>query len=155
MRNLLTFVILCLTSSPQTYAQKSRRPASHPGIASVSYCDLIRHPQRFNHKVVRVKGSLFGGMEVSALEDFGCDNDRSVWVEFVHSYKDCTPNEVYASFRNTFHPPSDSEAFGPHRAEIVAIGKFEVAKRFKTQKGFGHLGGYPYRLTVKCLEQVQ
>lgn len=92
------------------------------------------------------------------------DKDRSIWVEFDNSYKSRTPKDVYLAFDQIFHPPgesAESAGMGAHWAEVVAVGKFEVARRFKkTTKafgdgGFGHLGKYPYQLTVKYLEQAK
>ncbi len=147
---------------PLAQAQKSRRsPSATAKIPTVAFCELVQHPSRYNHKVVRVKGNLFGGMEVSALEDFNCDDDRSIWVEFDDSYKSCTPNDVYSSFRNIFHPPGNSEMISSHRVEIIAIGEFEVAGKFKKtpyafgNNGFGHMNQYAYQLPIKCLEKAK
>ena len=159
MKNLVVLIVLIFSLQPSAHAQKSRRSSSSAKkIPTVSYCELIRHPSRYNHKMVRVKANLFGGMEVSAFEDFQCNEDRSVWVEFDDAYKSCTTQETYKAFRSIFH---GSESFGSHKAEIVAVGRFEAAKKFKNtpyafgNSGFGHLNQYPYQFTVRCLEQME
>ena len=79
-------------------------------------------------------------------------------MEFDDAYKSCTSEETYKEFRRIFH---GSETISSHKAEVVAVGRFEAAKKFKNTPyafgngGFGHLNQYRYQFTVKCLEQAK
>jgi hypothetical protein len=156
----ILFMLVVSSAYVQAHAQNPKRP-SHKReiIPNVSYCQLIQYPTRYRNKIVTVSANLFGGFEVSALEDFQCDEERSIWVEFSDSYKACTPNEVDVAFDHIFSGGTMSS----NRATIVATGKFQVAPKYRSMKnspyafigGFGHLNRYPFQFTVKCLKSVK
>src|SRR5437868_12713456 len=118
MKLRLSFMIDCVIClcALQGDAQNAKRPPHKRGvIPNVSYCQLIQHPARYRNKIVTVTANLVGGFEVSALEDFQCDEERSVWVEFSDSYKTCTPNEVDVAFDHIF----SGGTMSTNRATIV------------------------------------
>jgi hypothetical protein len=133
----ILFMIGCVISlcTLQAHAQNPRRLHKRGVIPNVSYCQLIQNPTRYRNKIVTVTANLFGGFEVSALEGFQCDEDRSIWVEFSDSYKTCTPNEVNVAFAPKYRSMKNSP--------YAFIG------------GFGHLNRYPFQFTVKCLKSVK
>ena len=155
MKNLIILATFILVISPFVYAQKIEHSSSPTKtIPTVSYCELIRNPDRYDRKTIRVKATLLVSFEVSTLEDSQCDIGRSIWVEFDGSHNSCTPKRVRKSFDNIFN---SSEVGRSTRGEIIAIGRFEMARKIGTRptpSGFGHLDQYPYQLTIKCLEQV-
>jgi len=144
----------------QAQAQNTKRTASNrTKLPALSYCQLVQHPDRYRNKLVQVTAKLFTGFEVSALEDFQCDEERSIWVEFGDSYKTCTANEVDAEFDHIFSGGRVSS----NRGTIVATGTFRVAKNHSSLKnspypfngGFGHLNRYPFQFTIQCLKSVK
>ena len=132
----------------------------------VSYCELIRYPARYSNQVIRIRANYFVGMEAAALEDFQCDEDRSIWIDYDKSYESCTKKEVEASLDKELGPSEIKTGnsygmAGARHARVTFVGRFEVARKFIWKNrdrvfnnGFGHANQYPYRLVVQCLEQV-
>ena len=151
-------------------ATNSREAKSQPSgaakIPAVSYCDLVSRPTRYNRKVVRITATYFVGMEAAALEDFRCDEDRSIWVDYDKSYVSCTKKEVKGGLDKELGPSeikteNSYGIVGARRARVTFVGRFEVARKFIWKNrdrvfnnGFGHANQYPYRLVVRCLKQV-
>jgi hypothetical protein len=116
--------------------------------------------------MIRIAATYFVGMEAAALEDFHCDEDRSIWVDYDESYESCTKKEVEDNLDKILGPyeiktENSIGIMAARYARVRFVGKFEVARKFNWKKrdyafigGFGHLNAYPYRLVVKCLEQA-
>src|SRR5712691_6371889 len=70
------------TEGPPSFASSVRT------APSVSFCELIRDPERYDKKIVRTQ-ALFGrNMENGYLYDPACTSqDASVWVEFDPAYE--------------------------------------------------------------------
>jgi hypothetical protein len=148
-------------------AQRVKNPPSAAAkIPTVSYCDLIRHPARYNKKVLRITATYFVGVEAAALEDFRCDEDRSIWIDYDDSYKSCTKKEVEDNLDKILGPfevkTENSVGLRAARyARVTFVGRFEAARKFNWRNrdrvfnnGFGHANQYPYRLVAQCLEQA-
>jgi hypothetical protein len=137
-------------------------------IPTVTYCDLLRKPSFYDKKVVRVRVLYVTGFEVSAFEDPKCDENRSTWVEFGRDYRTCTTKSVDANLESIINPPRKDipgvlEIPGATRAELVVVGEFNGPKPGirigpegrRVLTGHGHLGSYPYRFVVKCVEEAK
>jgi len=124
-------------------------------VPTVSYCELVRNPARYNQKLIRVHGvyQLAGG-EYSNLYDPSCLNNPTArerlraqtetWVKF---------DDALESQTN----PGTLKVFGQLRdfygsADVIVVGKF-----FGSEKhgGYGHLNSGRFRLDVIRIEHVQ
>ena len=100
-------------------------------VPKVSYCELIKHPEKFDDKVVEVTATFENGFEKSYLYDTdGCKkglSQRETWVGFDTSFVMDGDSE---------EAKTNSKISGFGVWEITAIGRF---KRAKGPQRFGHL----------------
>jgi hypothetical protein len=137
-------------------------PSASAIPATVAYCDLLRHPDSYDRKVIRVKGIYSSHFEMSALRDPNCSKDFLwTWVDFDDQYAARTKQEVLQSFQAAVDSkrPERVEA-DLDKAKVVLIGLFEVASHSEIRNkiltnGYGHMGMYKFRLTVNCIEEVK
>jgi hypothetical protein len=137
-------------------------------IPTVDYCELLRNPEKYDKKTIRVTALLVRGFEVSAFENPVCDTERSTWVEFDPASRQRTKKEIQKEFDRVYNPPRKRrkgviEIPGPERAELTVAGQFNgpkpgipigpEGKRVLT--GYGHLNGFKYQFIIKCIEQVK
>ena len=173
--NILIFlltVLICDGTFASGQSIKSKRSTHSTAktsiIQTVSYCDLLSNPRRYNKKIIRIKTIYLAGSEAATLDDPQCYQVRTLWVDFAPSYETCTPKKMQGEFHKILGPSSETLTdggilMGRHRtAKVTFLGKFEVAHGFDWKKkdlafnrGFGHLNSYPYRLIVTCLKHVE
>ncbi len=106
-------------------------------LPTVSFCDLVREPAKYEGKTVRVKGIYRTSFEVSELTGPECLGPRRrAWLSIAANQ--CPDSKNIGG-----------EEFYGKLADIVAIGTFHSAGG-----RFGHLGGYPFEFNVACVESV-
>jgi hypothetical protein len=135
-------------------------PSSNP--ITVAYCDLLRHPDSYDRKLIRVKAIYSSHFEMRALRDPSCSQDFLwTWVDFDDQNATCTKEEVLRSFEAAVDSKSPARIEEDlDKAEVVLIGLFEVAHHSEIRNtiltnGYGHVGMYKFRLTVTCIEEVK
>ena len=162
---LVLALLLMVLPPPQT---RPSAPSQPPEIPTIDYCELLRNPDSYDKKIIRLRALYVRGFEVAAFEHPQCDEARSVWVEFDQSEPSCTDKKIRKAMQAIFNPPRKRkrgvmEIPGPERAELLAVGRFEgprpgipvgtEGRRVFT--GHGHMNEYKYRFVVKCVEQVK
>jgi hypothetical protein len=158
---MLSMPLICM-------AQGNSSQKAEEEIPTVSYCDLLRDPDKYDKKTVRLKVLYTRGFEISALEDPECNSQKSTWVEFDPASRQCTKASIQKEFDKVFYPPQKKkkgviERPGPERGELMMVGQFSgpkpgipigpEGKRVLT--GYGHLNGFDYKFIIKCIEQVR
>jgi hypothetical protein len=129
---------------------------------SVAYCDLLRKPDFYDRKLIRVKAIYSAHFEMSALRDPTCSRDFLwTWVDFDEKHPTCTKPEVSESFEAAVasNNPETTEE-DTNKAEVVFVGLFEVAHHLEIRNkiptnAYGHMGMYRFQLTVSCIEGVK
>ena len=115
---------------------------------TVSFCELVRDPERYDKKVIRVKAVLFRGMENTYLTDPACaGKDLYLWVEFDESYlyqDEETKRRLDKILCSTQPCPTGT-------AEVIAIGRFSGP----TGGPYGHLDDYRFKFSIFHIEQVR
>jgi hypothetical protein len=119
----------------------SRAVAQNRQYATVSYCDLMRKPEEYSGKVVRVSAIYRYGFEWSELYCLECIGEARTWVDLDESFASSTKAKV-------------RKKIGPHGAmgrtvRVIMIGRFNVGG------GYGHMGAYRFRLLVDHLENAE
>jgi len=74
-------------------------------IATVSYCDLLRNPAKYDKATVCLTALYTRGFEISALDDPKCDSQKSTWVELDPASKQCTKANIQKEYDRVFYPP--------------------------------------------------
>lgn len=108
---------------------------------TVSYCELMRSPEQYQGKVIRVSAIYQYGFEWSELYCPECVNEAKTWVDLDESFVSSTK----ANLR---------KKIGPHGVTgrtvwVTMVGRFDVGG------GYGHMGAYRFRLMVDRLENAQ
>ena len=115
--------------------------ARHNGeYATVAYCDLVRNPERYNQKLVRVSGVYRYGYEWSELYCLECTTDARTWVDFNEAFSSSTK----ASIRKKL----GGNGFKGRTVMVTMVGRFDAGG------GYGHMGAYRFRLLVERVEKA-
>jgi len=109
-------------------------------VPKVTYCELMKHPERFDYRVVQVSAVFERGFEKSYLyDDEGCNKGlrrADTWVSHDQSFVIDGDSEE-AKINN------EISGFGVW--SINAIGRF---RRGKGPQQFGHLGCCRYEFAL-------
>jgi hypothetical protein len=118
----------------------SIRSANDRDAATVTYCDLIRNPERYKGKLVRVSAIYRYGYEWSELYCLECMNEGRTWVEFDETFVSSTK----ASIRKKI----GENGFKGRTVRVVMVGRFDSGG------AYGHMGAYRFGLLVDRLEKA-
>jgi hypothetical protein len=119
----------------------SRAAAQNREYATVSYCYLMRKPEQYSGKVVRVSAIYRYGFEWSELYCLECVSEARTWVDL---------DEIFVSSTKA----SMRKKIGPHGFEGRTVRVIMVG-RFAEGGGYGHMGAYRFRLLVDHMENAE
>jgi len=117
---------MCITAFSYVILLASESPAP-----KIDVCELMRHPEEYNGKLVKVRATWIYGFEWSYLHCLGCEG--RVWFDTSELDEDKDEKTLR-------HMPKD--------AGIVNL---DVDGVFHAGGGFGHLNGYKYKLTAHAV----
>ena len=92
----------------------------------MKFCELIRDPQKYNEKLVKVRATWVYGFEWSYVHCLDCEG--RIWLD-------------------TSELDEQSEKTLKHTPKGTGIVNIDVEGAFQTGGPFGHLNGYKYQLT--------
>jgi len=137
-----TRLILCLlilavgAPSPSTDVARS---SDRKDVPTVAYCDLLRNPDAYNGKQVRITADYRLGFEWSELYCLECwGMEGRTWADF-DEVGSCTRNAVRRltkAYEGTF--------------KLTVVGEFQ-----SSGGRYGHMGAYRYQFVVKCVEEAK
>jgi hypothetical protein len=149
----------CQCSCSQQGGSSGAQASDVERIPTVEYKELLRDPGSFDKKVIRVNGFIITSFELIALYDPDKSYERAsmTWVDFDGKYRTSTRKELVEALDSMLFP---ADPFDGGKAKVVAVGLFEVAADFNDdpnnfKPGFGHMGMYKYKLTIKCVERAE
>ena len=139
---LLFSITDCLgqVSRPVNSDDKKRNNSSDTqAISSLSYCELIKSPGRYEGKLIRIKASWQFGFENTFLHDKACPERPQAWLEFVDDKQACPKSK------------ENRDAPGKHDkgADVTVVGRLYGPGRY------GHLGAYEFKFVVTCMEEIK
>jgi hypothetical protein len=143
-------------------------------------CELVKEPERFNGKVVSLRGRVLIGFENFRLDTGHCDGNKlgDVWLEYGRGPKwqpttwccgNMVPRDPLPVVQNQdfkmFHEHLTAQSRRHYLYEITATltGRFDAVDtvicpdgthRCPKQNGFGHLGMSPFRLVIESISDV-
>jgi len=106
-----------------------------PSPTSVTLCDLIREPERYNGAHVIVRATWKHWFEISQLYCLDCNDKGRVWLEF--------SDDLARASRRALKS-------GPNEGVV----NLTVDGVFRSGGGFGHLAGYQYKFTAAKVSNV-
>lgn len=161
VKHILTMVLLlacglllCCRATRAQAGKAAGVPAAEQEIPTVRFCDLVRHPKRYDQKIVRVAASLVQlNLRVvhgddPFLFDPSCRGGKArLYLAFAREYQQ--PEELSQALA-PHEPPG--EAMWNSRTDAVVIGRFESGGMRK----FGDRGWSPSALfTAMRVERVK
>jgi hypothetical protein len=131
MRIFLTAILLALIAVATCACAAQGAKGDDKSIPKVTYCELIKHPEKYDDKVIEVTAIYGNGFEKSYLYDKDLCN------------KGIDQPQTWAAYDKSFIREGDSEEAKTNSAisgfgvwEVTAIGRFKRAKEGR----YGHLG---------------
>jgi hypothetical protein len=104
--------------------------------ATVSFCDLVRNPEKFNGREVTIRATYHYGFEWEQLYCLDCLDKGKAWLEISDDIDDASQKAL----RRT-----------PKGAGIVNL---TVSGIFMSGSTYGHLNGYRYKFVAKKISNV-
>ena len=148
-------------------AVTAQEKSSFENVPTVSYCELVREPAKYDKQILRVRGNYHVRFEVSNFSGVDCESsENTAWVEFDQSAEEATDPKVLKKLRPLSKTKQKNRSirsyFSAAETEILVIARFDGIKQtVKSQNGtttrtfgFGHLSAYNYRLTVLAIEDA-
>ena len=86
---------------------------------NVLFCDLIKHADKYENKLVRLRASFASNFESAVLYDSDC-NDRGNQVEFI---LDCPSTGSCKEMQETLDRSLKGDPFSGMRVDLVMIGR--------------------------------
>ena len=120
---ILFHSIILLFLIPFAYSQET-----------VTFCDLVRNPEKYSGKEVTIRATYRFGFEWSYLYCLGCADQGRAWLEFPSDYDDLDKTSQRALKRL----PKDA-----------GIADITVRGVFVGPGSYGHLGGYRYKFIIR------
>jgi hypothetical protein len=144
MKYLATFIafIFAFSSAPQQNEKLKPNKNSEMDAITVAYCDLVRRPELYDQKVIRVKAIYRYGYEWSELYCGDCLKGHQTWVGFDESFETRTDADVARKLGDN--------GFKGRTVSVVMIGTFH-----SSGGGYGHMGAYRFQLLVSSVEQAK
>lgn len=136
----LAFFIMPSVLQKNDTSKPSRCDAGE--VTTVNYCDLIRSPELYDQKLVRVQAVYRYGYEWAELYCPDCLTEGRTWVDFDESFETCTKPEVAKNI-------SDN-GFKGRTVNVVIVGKF-----YGLGGGYGHMNAYQFKFLVSCVEKAR
>lgn len=103
----------------------------------VTFCDLLRNPEKYNGKEITVRATLAIGFEWQSLYCLECYQNGKTWLDL--------PIDL-----------DDEQTSRKALKKIPAAGivNLTVTGRFLGNGTYGHLNGYRYQLTAEKVQDV-
>lgn len=133
--NLLIIAILCFSLNACAPTSQSDEKPLH-----VDYCDLVKNPEQYDERVVRVRARhLIIALEYSYITDDNCSSELTqTWVVIPHD-----------TWREGVKQTSESlpHGYDTFECEVTLVGTFH-------NSNFGAGSGYPFYIDFICLERA-
>jgi len=138
---VLFLLAFALFSPWQQGGRVKETPPTEAKTPAVSYCELVRNPEKYDRKQVRTQATYRYGFEWSELYCLDCLKEGNVWVEFESSFKACTKSSIA---RNV-----GDNGFVGRTVNLIVVGTFYSGGNY------GHMGEYRFKFVVNCLERAE
>jgi hypothetical protein len=104
--------------------------------AGVSFCDLVRNPEKFNGKEVTIRATHRYGFEWEELYCLECLDKGKAWLEVSDDIDDASQKALRRA---------------PKGADIVNL---TVSGTFVSGSTYGHSNGYRYKFVARKISDV-
>ncbi len=152
--NLLIGLMLFISSSGLAGLKHEIEPTRSATIISglreiptVSFCELVSHPDAYERKTVRVRATFISNFESNLLFDPKCSGKKNmVWFML-----DCETDATCDVLRQTLTSNLQGDPFSGEQGDFLFIGQLKFPK---PGQRFGVQGGFRLGFSVSQIEQV-
>jgi hypothetical protein len=139
-------------------------------------CEVSKDPSRFDNKFVRLRATLAGNFEISAIRDPGHENCGSLWFTYPGSGPEAsvsisslTPNQARPAVQlqrdeafRQFQKMVGAKMYPRRRGNIcMDCSRYEVTATMTglveyagPGKGFGHMNGFPVQFVLQSVQET-
>ncbi|MBA2731972.1 MAG: hypothetical protein H0U54_03660 [Acidobacteria bacterium] len=150
-----TLMLCAMALAASGEAQRKHKPGIKPSskTLTVAFCDLIRHPELYNKKVVRTEAISAIGIESQVLYDPQCSTEETrTWVIHDPAWEKADKKLQAAYFALLFDKNNNRIPRGRSgRARVVLKGRLEASNK----DGYGHLNQYRFQFAIMGIEKVE
>lgn len=104
---------------------------------NVTFCDLVRSPEKYSGRQVTVRATLAIGFEWSHLYCLECSDRGKIWLELPTNLDDDATSRRAVK-----------------RIPAAGIVNLTVTGRFERGGTYGHNNGYRYQITAEKVQDV-
>lgn len=141
---LLATLLACSSSAGNEIRAAADQDESAPGeIRAVAFCEMLKRPQLYFDRTLRLTATYRVGVEASHLRDEGCQLSHRVEVAVKFVMTDERQRDVIRRDVDKIM----SGAYGDGRAGVTVVGILRNAP----DRGFG---GYRYRFDIMRFEEI-
>jgi hypothetical protein len=132
-----------------------QKPEFHrpkPETSTINFCDLLRNPDCYDGKEVKIHAKYLSTFEVSAFVDSSCtDMDSRAWVEFDRiSISASAKPEILQKIKQQVYCCMWGGDNYLRETKMLVKGIFHKPNK----EGYGHDNKYRFMVTVKGIEEI-
>jgi len=156
-------MLVCLMGQKKTVYPKHKHtdslPAMQGDIISVSYCDLVSNPTKYDRKIIATEAIEI--INIAQVLDGGepflyspkCDKSDSTWilVDVYESFIDPT-SDTSKEIEKVVLKAKEKRDEQSARVKVLIVGRFFAPK---SKGGYGHLDWARFKLVANKIEQVE
>lgn len=157
---LLQVLLLSPYSLPSSLPSGSAQSTVRE-IPTVGLCEILRKPENYDGKEIRVQATYHIGFEHSYFRDSSCKEyavestpywmGNVIWATFDRpTIQTSTEHDVYEEFNREARPCCPS-GWSDTKMEMTVVGSFSMAK---DKAGYGHSERYALQIVVSKIEKV-
>ena len=156
LNSIIGVLLLCAMVFAATgEAQRKRKPQVKPvsKTPTVAFCELIRHPERYDKRLVRTEAISAIGVESAVLYDPQCSTEGTrTWVTYDDGWEKAD-KKLQKAYLDLLYDENNGRIPRGHsgRAKVVLVGRFEASNK----NGYGHLNQYRFQFSMMGIEKVE
>lgn len=142
---LLFWTLFGLTLSVSAQDAQEKIENQYANIPAIDYCEIIKNPNLYSNKIVKISAEYSAGFERSMLGSQVCKDDYGqIWAEW-EKFQSCGDAKTAKLLENR-----------AKRIEYTALEGNFVGRFFVKQgrSGFGHMNARSYKLVISCVENA-
>ncbi|HEY9404082.1 MAG TPA: hypothetical protein VIQ24_15595 [Pyrinomonadaceae bacterium] len=128
----------------------SPEAALDPTEYSVSFCELIQRPDRFDRKLVRTRATFVNDVDWAFIKDEACENEKSM-VEYIGAIE---PNDKLIEAQMADKIRAIHDKYLREGRELPEV-RVEFVGRFYAEGKYGHRLAILHEIEAKPAERKQ
>ena len=143
----VVFLVSCNSSSNSPQPPPAPNKSITQETLDIGVCDLLKEPETYERKLVRLKGILCDCSEDGRLYSSKCADGKKIWVQ--GEFGTCKNADRIDKFRSA--SKNDGERmWGSWHFGVIAEGRLTGSKG-----GYGHMNGYDYLFEIDCFQHAE